>query len=63
MAIAVKEHVKLNLFGFDIAFDHRAGEAVIVDMNYFPSFGKTQGASSAFLSVVHSACQQSDTDV
>jgi len=63
MAIAVKEHIKLNLFGFDVAFDHRAGEAVIVDINYFPSFGKTEGASTAFLSVLRSACQQTDKDV
>jgi len=63
MAMAVKEHINLNLFGFDIAFDHRAGEAVIVDINYFPSFGKVEGASSAFLSVLHSACQQSDKTV
>jgi hypothetical protein len=35
----VRQHVKFSVFGFDVVFDEQAGEAIIVDLNYFPSFG------------------------
>ena len=39
LADVVRQHVTFSVFGFDVVFDHQAGEAIIVDLNYFPSFG------------------------
>jgi len=32
----VREYVHLSIFGFDVLLHHNAGEAVIIDVNYFP---------------------------
>lgn len=44
----VRSHVKLSVFGFDVVFDYAAGEAVIVDLNYLPSFGNIDNAAPDF---------------
>jgi len=38
LAQVLKKHLSLTLFGFDVVFDYAAGEAVILDLNFFPSF-------------------------
>ncbi|KAL4857680.1 Inositol-tetrakisphosphate 1-kinase 6 [Chlorella vulgaris] len=38
VAAALRQRLGLTLFGFDLVLDHGAGELVIVDVNYFPSF-------------------------
>ncbi|KAL4448397.1 hypothetical protein ABPG75_005616 [Micractinium tetrahymenae] len=38
VAAALRQQLGLTLFGFDLVFDRAAGELVIIDVNYFPSF-------------------------
>ncbi|KAL4433219.1 hypothetical protein ABPG77_003267 [Micractinium sp. CCAP 211/92] len=38
IAAALRQQLGLTLFGFDLVFDRVAGELVIIDVNYFPSF-------------------------
>lgn len=38
VAEALRARLGLTLFGFDLVFDPAAGELVIIDVNYFPSF-------------------------
>ena len=38
IAQVFKKHLGLTLFGFDVVFDYAAGEAVVLDLNFFPSF-------------------------
>lgn len=45
----VREHLPLSVFGFDVVFDHQAGEALLIDINYFPSFGSISDAPSHFI--------------
>ncbi|KAI8109806.1 hypothetical protein M9434_001085 [Picochlorum sp. BPE23] len=45
----VRSHVKLSVFGFDVVFDYEAGEAVIIDLNYLPSFGNIDNAAPDFI--------------
>lgn len=49
LAMIVREHVSLSVFGFDIVFDHHAGEVLLLDINYFPSFGSIQDAPTHFI--------------
>lgn len=51
LAHVARDHLRLTLFGFDVVFDAAAGEAVMIDINYFPSFKGIEGASDA----VHAA--------
>lgn len=48
LARVVREEVGLQVLGFDVVFDRKAGEAVIIDINYFPSFGSLKEAPKAF---------------
>ncbi|KAL4520125.1 hypothetical protein Ndes2526B_g01335 [Nannochloris sp. 'desiccata'] len=38
LAQVFRKHLGLTLFGFDVVFDYAAGEAVVLDLNFFPSF-------------------------
>jgi len=45
----VRQHISLSAFGFDLVFDNEAGEVLLLDINYFPSFGKISEAPSHFI--------------
>jgi inositol-1,3,4-trisphosphate 5/6-kinase/inositol-tetrakisphosphate 1-kinase len=47
VAAALRQRLGLTLFGFDLVFDRSAGELVIVDVNYFPSFKGIPEAAAA----------------
>jgi hypothetical protein len=38
LAQVLRKHLGLTLFGFDVVFDYAAGETVVLDLNFFPSF-------------------------
>ena len=47
LADVLRQQLGLTLFGFDVVFDHAAGEAVILDLNFFPSFKGIEEAPKA----------------
>ncbi|PRW44989.1 inositol 4-trisphosphate 5 6-kinase family [Chlorella sorokiniana] len=47
VAAALRKRLGLTLFGFDLVFDSIAGELVIIDVNYFPSFKGVPEAPAA----------------
>lgn len=49
LGMIVREHLPLSAFGFDVVFDHQAGEVLLLDINYFPSFGRVPEAPSHFI--------------
>jgi hypothetical protein len=49
LSMIVREHLPLSAFGFDVVFDHQAGEVLLLDINYFPSFGSVPEAPSHFI--------------
>lgn len=38
LADVLRRQLGLTLFGFDVVFDYAAGEAVVLDLNFFPSY-------------------------
>lgn len=52
IAHALREQLKLTLFGFDVVFDVTAGEARVVDLNYFPSFSSWEEAPEHFRAAI-----------
>jgi hypothetical protein len=55
LAAALRAALGLTLFGFDVVFDARAGEAVVVDANALPSFGGAPGAAPAVRAALRTA--------
>lgn len=37
-AVRMREAFGLSIFGFDVIIDGDTGEALVIDVNYFPSF-------------------------
>jgi len=53
LAGVMRHHTRLTLFGFDVIFDFAAGEAVVVDINFFPSFRGIDEAPAALRATLH----------
>lgn len=49
LANIVRERISLSVFGFDVVFDRQAGEVLLLDINYLPSFGGISDAPSYFI--------------
>lgn len=47
LARILKDEFQLTLFGFDVIFERVHRKAVIIDLNYFPSYNSVKGAAIA----------------
>lgn len=54
VAEALRKELGLTLFGFDLVFDNIAGELVLFDVNYFPSFKGIPEAPEALIDAIMS---------
>ena len=52
LAEVLRRQVGLTLFGFDVVFDFSAGEAVVLDLNFFPSYRGIPEAPAALRSAL-----------
>lgn len=59
LAGVLQRHMGLTLFGFDVVFDAVDGEAVVVDVNFFPSFKSVEEAPGALRAALKERWQQS----
>jgi hypothetical protein len=54
VAEVLRKELGLTLFGFDLVFDNIAGELVLFDVNYFPSFKGIPEAPEALIDAIMS---------
>jgi hypothetical protein len=52
LASVFREQLGLTLFGFDLVWDAAAGELVVLDLNYLPSYKGVEGAGPAVTAAV-----------
>lgn len=63
MAEVLRRQLGLTLFGFDVVFDYSAGEAVVLDVNFFPSFRGIEEAPAALRAALRQRwCEAHKTD-
>lgn len=61
VAAALRQELGLTLFGFDVVFDAPAGELVVIDLNYLPSYKDVPEAPAALRAALRAAAAERAT--